>query len=355
MIALSDEDRAAIDAAVSAALERLRERAAPLGAGAVALADAAAAAGADGKRLRPRLVVAAFRALVGDDTSTSEPALWQVAAAFEVLHTAFVVHDDLIDRDLERRGIPNVGGRFRTRALQLGATSSDAALLGDAAAVLAGDLLLAEASRLIATADLSIAVRTELFAILDDAILVSVAGELADVENTLRSDVPDTDDLLDVARAKTAAYTFEAPLLAGAALAGASLAARAELAPAAADLGLAFQLVDDLIGTFGTRRQAGREPGADLREAKRTPLIGLARRRDAWPQVESALAVAHTGPIAIRRAQRELEASGARDDVEALVHAALHRARARAASPDLPTPAVALLSRIAAVIEERIP
>ena len=111
--------------------------------------------------------------------------------------------------------------------------------------------------------------------------------------------------------------------MAGAALAGASVGTRDALAAAAADLGLAFQLVDDLIGTFGTRRQAGRAPGADLREAKRTPLIGFARGGNAWPQVRSALALAHTGPIAVRRAQRELEASGARDEVVVLVGDAL--------------------------------
>lgn len=357
MIAIDDGDRAGIDGAITASLTRLRRRADGLGEGAIALADAAVAAGADGKRVRPRLVAAAFRAFSDGDalSPASEAAVWQVAAAFELLHTAFVVHDDLIDRDLERRGSPNVAGRFRARALGFGAPADEATLVAEAAAVLAGDLLLFEASRLIAAAEVDGAVRSTLFDILDDAILVSAVGELADVENAARTDVPDTDDLLGVAHDKTAAYSFEAPLLAGALLAGASADARAHLAAAAADLGLAFQLVDDLIGTFGTRRQAGRDPGADLREAKRTPLIGLARRRRTWPQVRSALALAHTGPIAVRRAQRELEASGARDAVEDLVRDALCRARSQTAAPALPAPAGALLTRIANVIEERIP
>ncbi|WP_336632166.1 MULTISPECIES: polyprenyl synthetase family protein [unclassified Microbacterium] len=364
MISVDDADRTGIDEAIAASMDRLGRRAGRLGDGAIALADAAAAAGADGKRARPRMVVAAFRALTEPGAAredaqalprATDAAVWQVAAAFEILHTAFVVHDDLIDRDLERRGIPNVAGRFRTRALAFGARPEDATLVADAAAVLAGDLLLFEASRLIAAADVDAGVRTALFDILDDAILVSAAGELADVENAARTDVPETDELLGVAHDKTAAYSFEAPLLAGAALAHAPLDVRTHLAAAATDLGLAFQLVDDLIGTFGTRGQAGRDPGADLREAKRTPLIGLARRRQTWPQVRSALALAHTGPVAVRRAQRELEASGARDDVEVLVREALGRARSRAASPELPAPAGALLLRIATVIEERIP
>ncbi|WP_294981381.1 polyprenyl synthetase family protein [uncultured Microbacterium sp.] len=358
MITLLDDDaRQRIDAAIDGALERLERRAAPLGDGAQALAAATTAAAADGKRLRPALVVAAYRAFGGstDALHTAGAAVWDVAAALELLHTAFVVHDDLIDRDLERRGIPNVAGRFRTRAHSFGASADQAATVGDAAAVLAGDLLLFEATRLVASVAIDAPARAALLQIMDDAILVSASGELADVEHAARADYPETDALLGAAHDKTAAYSFEAPLLAGAVLAGASDAARAQLSLAAADLGLTFQLVDDLIGTFGSRRQAGRDPGADLREAKRTPLIALARDTAAWPRVSSALAVAHTGPIAVRRAQRELEASGARADLVALIHDRLRRARSRAASPSLPPAVVALLAEVANTIEERIP
>lgn len=359
MIALTAADRHGVDAAIAASLDRLRARGALHGGPVAALAAAAAAAGAHGKRLRPALVVAAFRAFgaaePAEDLRAADGALWQVAAAFELLHTAFVVHDDLIDRDLERRGHPTVVARFRERAGGLGAAPDDAVLVGDAAAVLAGDLLLFESARLIATAPLSAGPRRTLLAIVDDAILVSAAGELADAENAARADVPDTAALLEVAHDKTAAYSFEAPLLAGALLAGAPPRGRAELAAVASDLGLAFQLVDDLIGSFGSRRQAGRGPGADLREAKRTPLIGLARSGAAWPRVSSALELAHTGPVGVRRAQRELEASGARGDLVALVREALQRARGRAASMDLPDAAVALLADLATAIEERIP
>ena len=353
MITLQPADQGGVDAAITASLERLESRSRRLGDGPSALAAAAAAAAANGKRLRPALVVAAFRAFGGASGGTD--AVWQVAAAFELLHTGFGVHDDLIDRDDERRGHPTVAARFRARALGFGATDEEARVVADAAAVLAGDLLLFEATRLIAAADVTNEVRTTLFEILDRAILVSAAGELADVENAACADVPATDALLGAAHDKTAAYSFEAPLLAGAALAGARPGARSELAASAAELGLAFQLVDDLIGTFGTRRQAGRAPGADLREAKRTPLIGLARHGRSWPEVSSALALAHTGPIAVRRAQRELEASGARGELVALVHDALERATSHATSHELPTAARSLLGDIGAAIEERIP
>ncbi len=351
MIGVSVRHRDAIDAAVDRALVRLTSRARPHGDGPVALAAAIRAAATGGKRWRPALVTASFEAFGGDPATC--PEVWDVAAAFELLHTAFVIHDDLIDRDVERRGVPNVSGRFRERARLLGADERGSGVIADAAAVLAGDLLLFEATRIVATAPLGGARRDELFEVLDEALLVSAVGELADAENAACAEVPEAGALLTAAHDKTAVYSFRGPLTAGAILAG--HAAPGDLVAAATELGLAFQLVDDLIGSFGSHREAGRGPGADLREAKRTPLIGLARRTEAWPRVSSALEAAHTGPVAVRRAQQEIEASGARHELETLVRDCLRRARARAASPDLPRDAVVLLAELANRIEERIP
>lgn len=351
MIALADERRTLLDAAIDRAIERLTRRAATLGDAATELTAAIAASAADGKRLRPALVVASFEAFGGD--AVSSPALWDVAAAFELLHTAFLIHDDLIDRDVERRGVPNVAGRFRARAEAFGADAHGTAVVADAASVLAGDLLLFEATRMIAVAPLDDEQRAELFAVLDEAVLVSAVGELADAEHAARADYPDAEALLAAAHDKTAVYSFRAPLRAGAILAGA--VSHEALSAAAAELGLAFQLVDDLIGTFGSRRQAGREPGADLRESKRTPLIALARQSASWPQVSSALAMAHTGPIAVRKAQREIEASGARNGLEDLIRLRLRGARTHSAAPELPRAAVVLLATLADAIESRIP
>ena len=287
----------------------------------------------------------------GDADAT--PGLWDVAAAFELLHTAFVIHDDMIDRDIERRGEPNVGGTFQARARARGIDAAEAERVGDAAAVLAGDILLYEATRLVAMAEIPAASRSALFSLLDDAVLVSALGELADVEQAMMPDEPDTAHLLSTAHDKTAVYSFCAPLAAGAALAGGDAGDRALLIAAGADLGLAFQLVDDLIGTFGDEMQAGRSPGADLREAKRTPLIALARESAAWPQVSTALALAPTGPVAIQAAQRELDASGARERLVTLIGHTLGSVRRRIA--ELPDPPRTLIEDITTAIEGRIP
>ncbi|MEH3089317.1 MAG: polyprenyl synthetase family protein [Microbacterium arborescens] len=352
MISLPDDSTSAVDRALESVLARLTERAIPRGSAALALIRAAADATSGGKRFRPALVVAAFQAF-GGRADGSAAGLWDVAAAFELLHTAFVIHDDLIDRDIERRGVPNVGGAFRERARALGVEADGADRVGDAAAVLAGDILLYEAARLVAVADIAADQRVPLFSLLDDAVLVSAIGELADVEQAVVPSEPDTAQLLGTAHDKTAVYSFCAPLSAGAVLAGADVGDRAVLSSAGADLGLAFQLVDDLIGTFGSEAQAGRGAGADLREAKRTPLISFARESPAWPQVSSALAMAPTGPIAVQAAQRELDASGARDRLVMLIAQNLASARRRAA--ELPTEPRNLIERLAAGIEGRIP
>lgn len=350
MIALSPHPQ--IDDTIHEALARMRCRRGALGEAFDALIDASDRAARGGKRFRPALVVAAFESLGGD--LAAAPGVFPVAAAFELLHTAFVVHDDVIDHDTVRRGIPNVAGEFRHRAENQGADAAGAALLGDAAAILAGDLLLHEAFRLIALAPVDLPTRVRLMELLDEAMYVSAAGELADVENSVIDDAPHH-AVLDAAYNKTAVYSFSAPLCAGAALAGASPEVTGLLERAGGQLGLAFQFVDDLIGAFGTDDQAGRASGGDLREGKRTPLVSLARESATWAQVNDAIAVAHTGPIAVQEAQRILEASGARAQMRALVDGALLEVRTASADPALPASAGVLLRALADGVESRIP
>jgi len=343
----------AVATAIDGALERIRERADGLGDGFDALAGAIGRAAHGGKRLRPALVTAAFAAFGG--APSARPAVLSVAAAFELLHTAFVVHDDVIDHDTERRGVPNIGGEFRARGREAGADAAGQATLGDAAAILAGDLLLHEAFRLIAMAPTDAPTKERLFALLDDAIIVSAAGELADVENAVAASFPSRDTTLGTAFNKTAVYSFRAPLQAGALLAQADAASLRVLGDLGGRLGLAFQLVDDLIGTFGSADQTGRDSGPDLREAKRTPVMALARESAATPDVDAALARATTGPVAVRDAQLVLAGSGARERLTRLIAETLDDVRSGSHDPALPAAAGRLLRGLSAEIDRRIP
>lgn len=355
MIALSTTPtaRAAIDEAIEAVVTRLERRLHDHGDGARALASAIGRSATGGKRFRPLLVVAVFDTLRGRESDRA--AAYQVAAAFELLHTAFVVHDDVIDHDTERRGVPNVSGEFRARGADRGADAAGAALLGDAAGILAGDLLLHEAGRLVALADLPTGARGELLRLVEDAVLISAAGELADVENAVSAADIDAETILQTTHDKTAVYSFSAPLEAGAVLAGADRPVRAALQRFGQRLGLAYQLVDDLIGAFGSAELSGKDEGCDLREAKKTHLIVLARETEAWPTVSEALAQAHTGPVAVRAAQRALSASGARARLEDLVRETLDEARAIVTASTLPDECREMLLDLVDAVEGRVP
>jgi len=343
MGSLTDADRSRIEEELQTAIDAL-----PLpGEPGETLRGQMRAAVAGGKRFRPELVIRSFRSFT---TRRPEPAaLWHVAAAFELLHGAFVVHDDIIDQDTRRRGVLNVRGTLAQDARRTGEGLDASRRVGDAGALLVGDLLLYAASRTLLTAAVRPPIRGRLVAHLDEAIAVSAVGEWADATRG----GTDSAAALRMTADKTAAYSFSAPLRCGALMAGAGGEDDRDLAGIGIHLGIAFQLVDDLIGAFGTPAQAGREAGSDLREGKRTPLVALARGAATWPEVEGALALAHTGPVAVRRARLELERSGARDEVAKLVEQHLESARSLARS--FSNGVAALVEDVATEIEGRMP
>ena len=169
------------DDALRRLLDEGRVRAAAIDADHARLWEALASATEGGKRFRPALLTATHDALGGDSTF----AALEVGAAVELLHTAFVIHDDVIDGDHVRRGRPNVSGTFRAQALGDGAGASEADGYGRTAAILAGDLALTTAVRAVATCGAPVDVVHRLLDLFDAALHTTAAGELADVRLTL--------------------------------------------------------------------------------------------------------------------------------------------------------------------------
>ncbi len=206
-----------------------------------------------------------------------------ICAALEMFHAAALVHDDLIDQSDTRRGQPSVHKRFESLH-QSNEWSGVPSRFGQAGSILIGDLLLSWSSEMFGNAlqyspdkASEIACRTE-FSHMRSEIM---AGQYLDVleENAGAQ----RDPAEAVARAtqvmiyKTAKYSIEAPLLIGAAFAGASDSDRELIEAFAIPLGLAFQLRDDILGVFGDPQVTGKPAGDDLREGKHTVLIGLTR------------------------------------------------------------------------------
>ncbi|WP_423920399.1 polyprenyl synthetase family protein [Frigoribacterium sp. 2-23] len=277
---------------------------------------------AGGKRFRPRMVQTAYEALGGRDVDAAA----RVGASFELLHTALIVHDDVIDRDYSRRGIPNVSGSYRDTATTAGIPTPAAEHRGMSAAVIAGDLALTGASRLLLAVECDGGVRTRLLDILDEAVFASAGGEMVDVEFSLSPELPTVDEILDMERAKTAVYSFEAPLQAGAVLAGASDDVIAALGDFGREVGTAYQVVDDLLGVFGVEADTGKTTTGDLREGKRTVLVAHAATTDEWFAIRPFIGKSDLTDAEAEHVRGRLESCGARAFAEGLIEQHARRA-----------------------------
>lgn len=298
----------------------------------VELWDQLEQASAGGKRARPALVLAAHAGLGGTD----RVAATQLAIAFELLHTAFIIHDDVIDRDLVRRGSTNVLGAFAARGTALGADETQARTWGEAAALLAGDLALSQAHRIVAQLDIDTATRGRLLDILDRAVFVSAAGELSDVTNTVAPHLLGIPDVLATLEQKTAVYSCEAPLQAGAVLAGASAADISSVGRFGRLIGIAFQLTDDMLGVFGDEAQTGKSTIADLREGKITTLLAHARTTTDWPSIAPFIGKADLDRAEAAFVREKLIGCGSAAHTEQLARDHVALAKAELAASALP-------------------
>jgi geranylgeranyl diphosphate synthase type I len=227
-----------------------------------------------GKRLRPTFAWWAWRGAGGDPAGPHAEGVLRAVASLELIQACALIHDDVMDSSDSRRGAPTVHVAFAKRHADQGLLGSPATF-GLAAAILIGDLALAWAEDMFADAALPAetlaaarpawrAMRTEV-----------MAGQYLDVHTQAVGDTS-TEAALRIDKLKTAAYTVQRPLHLGAALAGADDRLVGTLLDLGADLGIAFQLRDDLLGVFGDPSITGKPAGDDLREGKRTLLLALA-------------------------------------------------------------------------------
>jgi octaprenyl-diphosphate synthase len=201
--------------------------------------------GAGGKRIRPRLVLLFARAL-----GYEGPARFELAAIVEFIHTATLLHDDVVDESSMRRGRPTAN-----------------ALFGNAASVLVGDFLYSRAFQMMVSVG-----SMRVLDVLANATNVIAEGEVLQLINMHDPDTS-VDDYLRVIRYKTAKL-FEASSRLGAVIAQAPLELEEACADYGRSLGTAFQLVDDLLDYEGDPNQLGKNVGDDLREGKPTlPLL----------------------------------------------------------------------------------
>jgi octaprenyl-diphosphate synthase len=224
--------------------------------------------GAGGKRMRPVLLLLVARAL--GYTGSSHHLL---AAVVEFIHTATLLHDDVVDESELRRGRETANAAF-----------------GNAASVLVGDFLYSRAFQMMVEAD-----DMRVMQVLADATNTIAEGEVLQLMNVHDPDV-DEGRYLQVIRYKTAKL-FEAAAQLGAILCKAPAAVERDAAAYGRHLGTAFQLVDDVLDYNGVTGDIGKNVGDDLREGKPTlPLIHVMNQgsADERRMVRDAIEQGHT-------------------------------------------------------------
>jgi octaprenyl-diphosphate synthase len=211
---------------------------------------------AGGKRIRPVLVLLMANAYQYDGARH-----YELAAIVEFIHTATLLHDDVVDESSLRRGR---------------ATAN--ALFGNAASVLVGDFLYSRAFQMMVSIN-----SMQIMQILADATNVIAEGEVLQLLNMHDPDVTE-ERYLEVIRCKTAKL-FEAAAQIGALISGANATQIADAGEYGRSLGTAFQLIDDVLDYSGVAEEIGKNVGDDLREGKPTlPLIYLMKNGNADEQ-----------------------------------------------------------------------
>ncbi|MFG2317272.1 polyprenyl synthetase family protein [Streptomyces tendae] len=284
------------------------------------LADRLAALTArGGKRLRTAFAHCGWRAAGGSGDAT---AVLRTGAALELLQACALVHDDVMDGSVQRRGAPALHVDLARRHWAAGMHGSSESF-GTSAAVLTGDLALAWADDLLAETALGTPHGTRLHGEWRAMRTEMVAGQYRDLHaQAARSS--GVDEALTIATLKSALYTVARPLALGAVLAGADGDALDALRAAGRCAGLAFQLRDDLLGAFGDPTLTGKPADDDLRSRKLTYLLAVAvRLADAADDHLSAAALAPDADPksdrAVRQVRSALVRTGARDLVEAKI------------------------------------
>jgi geranylgeranyl diphosphate synthase, type I len=224
-----------------------------------------------GKRLRPAFAYWGWRAVTDAEPDAQVLLLF---SALELMHACALVHDDVIDDSSTRRGKPTVHVHFAALHRDRNWRGS-ADRFGISAAILLGDLALAWADDIVSGADLSPETQRRVQRVWADIRTEVLAGQYLDIVAEA-SAAESIASAMNVDTFKTACYTVLRPLQLGAAAAADRPDVQAVFAQFGTDLGVAFQLRDDVLGVFGDPAVTGKPSGDDLRSGKRTVLLAEA-------------------------------------------------------------------------------
>lgn len=306
-----------------------------------------------GKRLRPAFAYWGWRAVATDEPG---PELMLLFAALELMHAWALLHDDVIDGSSTRRGRPTAHVKFATLHRERGWRGLPERF-GLAAAILLGDLAIAWADDIVAAAELPSDARRRVQRVWADIRTEVLGGQYLDMVAEA-SGAESIASALTVNTFKTAYYTVSRPLQLGVAAAADRPDVHAVCQEFGTDLGVAFQLRDDVLGVFGEPAVTGKPAGDDLRSGKRTVLLAEAiTLAEASDPVAANLLRTHIGTemsdARVRELRDAIATVGALAAVEDRIATLTGRAVATLEGADITVSARAALAELAGLATTR--
>jgi len=227
-------------------------------------------AASGGKRVRPAFLYSGYVAAGG----LSHDAAIFASLSVELIHIFALIHDDIIDNSDLRRGKPTTHRIFE-KFHEVSKLNGDPKQYSLSTAILVGDLALSFAEQILTEAPFPQERLRRARAFFDLMKIQVIYGEYLDVLGGYKKEISE-DEVLQILDLKTARYTVERPLHIGAILAGAEPKVLEVVSAYAIPLGQAFQLQDDILGTFGDEVQLGKPNDSDIKEGKKTLLVAKA-------------------------------------------------------------------------------
>lgn len=319
----------------------------------------------EAKRIRPLLFCGGYLCLGGKDTE----AVLQASISIELLQTALLIHDDIIDRSEERRRAKTMHllwedyyeRRRANSAAHFTRYEDEKSHFGVSMGILLGDIASGLAYEALGSSDFSMERKLAAIQAFSEVIHRVAFGEMLDVELGMKELSKVTErEILKVYELKTAGYTTEGPLHVGAVLAGATRNELKLLSEYAIPLGIAFQIQDDLLGMFGSYEDIGKDEGSDLIEGKRTVLLLNAwqnsqKIQDAQKILNSVLSQPELARQHLQSVREIIVATGALKHSLQLIGQYLHRVHRSliGIGSELGPQARSALEKVATYIEQR--
>ncbi|MCK5332612.1 polyprenyl synthetase family protein [Candidatus Parcubacteria bacterium] len=225
-----------------------------------------------GKRIRPVLFYFGYVLAGGKDREE----VLRAAVSVELMHSYFLIHDDIIDRDDFRHGDLSMHCKYRKKA-EKDFKDNDSRHFGTSMAILIGDLMSSFGYQVLNNSNFNDSERIKALNYFNNIICNTMFGQLMDLNFDKNKNL-NVEMVFKVQKYKTAKYTIEGPLHLGAILAGADDNFLKLLSSYAIPVGIAFQIQDDIIGVFGNEKKIGKPVGSDIQEGKRTLLVAEAMK-----------------------------------------------------------------------------